>query len=264
MQLASVTVGQICMNVELKYGNKPVADYLRLIDAFPESEFDSPYRSTVPLLCFWSNTHERLNSFAQLIGIKPFSQVTASFEFAVDVQKGKGQPSMTDLMILSDDHAIAIEGKYTEPPYETVDNWKNSPNKELVLKGWFELISSAIPKSRLNIDNVAAVSYQMIHRCASACFPAVVRRVLVYQCFDLDAKKTSYYRSELENLYRLLNEPDNLNFFLINVPLVKSPVYVDLQNRWDSSERNMHVDVIRGLKANELLAFGEPAVFSIE
>jgi len=172
---------------------------------------------------------------------------------------------MTDLMILSDDHVIAIEGKYTEPPYETVDTWKNSPNKELVLKGWLELISSAIPKSSLNIDNVAASPYQMIHRCASACFPAAVRRVLVYQCFDLDAKKTLYYRSELENLYRLLNEPDNLNFFLINVPLVKSPVYVELQNRWDSPEpKKMHVDVIRGLKAKELLAFGEPAVFSIE
>ena len=33
---------------------------------------------------------------------------------------GRGKPSYTDLMILAPGTAIAIEGKYTEPAYESV------------------------------------------------------------------------------------------------------------------------------------------------
>jgi len=253
------------MNIQLEHGSKSVNDYVTLIECYPQSESDSPYRSTVPFLCFWSNIGYQLNGLAQLLGIKPFSKVTACFEFGVDVQKGKGKPSQTDLMITSDDHAIAIEAKYTEPPYETVLTWMgNSSNRIRVLEGWLDLISSSVCKNRINVEDIVVLPYQLVHRCASVCFPGVVYRTLIYQCFDLDEEKALYYRSQLETLIRVLKKPEKLHFFLVNIPLLKSPAYTQLQARWDSGERIMHADVIRGMKTNEFLAFGKPMVISIE
>jgi len=253
------------MNIQLQHGNKPVSDYLGLIERYPESEFNSPYRSTVPLLSFWSNMQDQLDGFTRLLGLRPMSQVVACFEFEVDVQQGKGRPSQTDLMIMSDNHAIGIEAKYTEPPYQTVHTWMgNSSNRMQVLEGWLELICSAVGHERIKIEDVVDLSYQLVHRCASVCYPKVDYRTLVYQCFDLDEKKALYYRSQLKSLNALLSKPHELEFFVVNVPLVKSQVYAELQNCWNYGERDMHIKVIRELKANELLSFGNPTVISID
>ena len=252
------------MNIQIQYRNEPVSDYLGLIERYPESEFDSPYRSTVPLLCFWSNMQDQLDGFTRLLGLRLMSQAVACFEFEVDVQKGKGRPSQTDLMITFDNHAIAIEAKYTEPPYETVGSWMgNSSNRTQVLEGWLDLICSAVDRNEINTQGVVDLPYQLIHRCASVCYPKADSRALVYQCFDLDEKQALYYQSQLKSLNALLNKPDELEFFLANIPLIKSQAYAELQNRWNSGERIMHVDVIRGLKHNEFLSFGNPTVISI-
>jgi hypothetical protein len=259
------------MNIQLQYRNESVSDYLSLIERYPESEFDSPYRSTIPLLCFWSNIQDQLDGFTRLLGLRPMSQVVACFEFGVDVQKGRGKPSQTDLMITSDNHAIAIEAKYTEPPYEKVNAWMgNSSNRMQVLEGWLHLICSAIGRNKINTQDVGDLPYQLIHRCASACYPNADSRALVYQCFDLDEKKALYYQSQLKSLYAILNKPDQLEFFLMNIPLIKSQACAELQNRWNSGEdemhvgeEEMHVKVIRELKRNEFLSFGKPTIISI-
>ena len=254
------------MNIQLQHGNKPVSDYLGLIERYPKSEFDSPYRSTIPLLCFWSNIQDQLNGFIRLLGFKPVTQVVACFEFKVEVPKGTGKPSQTDLMITFDNHAVAIEAKYTEPPYETVgSSMGNSSNRTQVLEGWLDLICSAVDRNEINIQDVVDLPYQLIHRCASVCYPKADSRALVYQCFDLDEKKALYYQSQLKSLNALLNKPDELEFFLVNIPLIKSQAYAELQNRWDSGERimHMHIEVIQGLKHNEFLSFGNPTVISI-
>lgn len=239
-------------------------DYSSLIGCYPKTEFDSPYRSTVPLLYFWSNIQEQLNGFLKLLGLKPQTQVTACFEFCVDVQKGKGKPSQTDLMLTFDNNAIAVEAKYTEPPYQTARTWMGeSSNREDVLEGWLDLICSATGQKKINIEDIVDLPYQFIHRCASACFSKVPHKTLTYQCFDLNDKKVSYYQSHLTFLKHLLNKPNNLDFFLVNIPLLKSQTYHELQNRWDSGKRIMHADVIQGMKKTGFLDFGIPKVVNI-
>ena len=61
------------------------------------------------------------------------------FEYPVPVNGGKGKASMTDLMILADNYAIAIEAKWTEckHKYEVIGDWENSGdavNHKKVLK----------------------------------------------------------------------------------------------------------------------------------
>jgi hypothetical protein len=253
------------MNIKLEYENKPVSDYVSLIGCYPESEFRSPYRSTVPFLYFWSNTQDRLIGFTKLLGLKPPLNVTACFEFRVDVQKGKGKPSQTDLMITFDDNAIAIEAKYTEPPYEPVRAWmRDFTNRRQVLEGWLDLICSATGQSKITVEDVAGLPYQLILRCASVCFLDVTHKTVVYQCFGLNEEKIFYYQSQLLLLDQLLSRPKNLHFFLVNIPLLKSPAYIGLQNRWDSGERKIHADVIKGMKSNNFMDFGEPKVVIIE
>jgi hypothetical protein len=69
-----------------------------------------------------------------------------------------------------DTYCLAVEAKWTEPPYETVQDWlkkdksKSDPsNREEVLSGWLGLLTpDVIASSFFNCE------YQMIHRAASA------------------------------------------------------------------------------------------------
>ena len=253
------------MNILIEYKNRPVSDYVGLIGSYPSSEFDSPYRSTVPFLYFWANINEGLDSYTDWFGFRFSTPVTAGFEFSVDVQRGQGKPSQTDLMITSHDQAIAIEAKYTEPRYEFVESWLGgSENRTNVLEGWLDLIRSAVGESEIEVTDILGLPYQMVHRYASACFPSATHRALIYQCFDLDEEKVEYYRSQLQSLSGILNKLDNLSCFVLNIPLVKSSDYAELQRQWDRSERKMHQDVIRCMKNMGFMEFGKPTIIRIE
>jgi hypothetical protein len=98
--------------------------------------------------------------------------VDLHFEFKVDHQsRGRGKPSHTDLMAISDTVCVAIEAKWTEPPYENIASWLSKGgdnfNREEVLKGWLALMS--LERSPLSSNEVADCEYQMLHRAASAC-----------------------------------------------------------------------------------------------
>ena len=77
----------------------------------------------------------KVERFVELVKVNlaPESDLTLSFEHCVNVQKGVGKPSQTDLMLFVNGTCIAVEAKYTEPRYDTVKKWKeDSENKRLV------------------------------------------------------------------------------------------------------------------------------------
>jgi hypothetical protein len=159
------------MEIRLAYKNEFVADFNSVVDSFNSAEFKSPRRSTVPLLLYWKDYPKRFQKLFKHLSIKKQPNLTACFEYKVPVQLGRGKASYTDLMLLSDQIAIAIEGKYTEPRYETVKTWLGSPqseNKIKVIKGWIGLIEEEIGKS-LNYQDFYDFAYQLVHRMASVC-----------------------------------------------------------------------------------------------
>jgi len=250
------------MEIKFEYKNKGVVGYQELIDNYPFSEFDSPYRSTVPFLHYWRNSERRLAEYEAIVGKKFGTKVCLSFEYCVEVIRGTGRPSQTDLMILSDDIAIAVEAKYTEPPYDTVEKWLgNSENRMMVLEGWVELIKQGTGSNNIRIVQILDLPYQMIHRCASVFAPNAKCRMLVYQCFDLDREKTRYYGEHLSKLKSVLHEGDNPKMYLINIPIVeKSAAYSDLQEWWDSGERKLGREVGSLIRNGNFLKFGEPVI----
>ena len=84
---------------------------------------NSPRTSSLPLVQFWKpdsnrkdGLSEKAKHFLSICGLKDeeLSSLDAYFEYPVAVRQGVGKASMTDLMLISNSHVIAIEAKWTE------------------------------------------------------------------------------------------------------------------------------------------------------
>ena len=251
------------MKTQLFYSGIPINDFKSLVESYKISEFSSPARSTVPLLIYWKNIEKRVREFYDYININVPNSVKACFEYTVPVQSGKGKASHTDLMLLSQKHVVTIEAKYTEPRYDSVQKWLGHPpseNKNQVLGGWLELIKR-VTGIKLSPDVVFGSAYQLIHRTASACYPNAKNRFVVYQCFDLNAHKKSYYKEQLFKLSDLLSSSNNLRFYLLNFPIIKSEAYMELESLWKGGQRRLEFPVKKGILKGTLKDFGNPEIF---
>jgi hypothetical protein len=117
----------------------------------------------VPLLALVRDTQDTLREI--LAACQAPMPVDFHFEFKVGHRsKGRGKPSHTDLMAISDTACMAIEAKWTEPPYESVASWllkgTDKTNRKDVLQGWLALLShGGMPVS---YDELADCEYQML------------------------------------------------------------------------------------------------------
>jgi len=252
------------VKIDFEYKNQSLSSSQYLIRQYPPGEFDSPFRSTIPMLCFWRDPEAAFTEIARTIRIDPPQHMTLSFEYCVAAQKGNGRASQTDLMLISDQHSVAIEAKYTEPPYEKVKAWiGDSDNRRLVLEGWLDLINAKAIEGIVGVDEILDFPYQMIHRLASACFLDRPKNILVYQCFDLNQDKTDYYLTNLEQLIGLFQMQETFSAFLTNQFMLKSSEYQQLQNRWNNGERRMSNAVLDSMKKEDFIGFIEPKVLKI-
>jgi hypothetical protein len=247
-----------------KFRDKCVTDFPKLVDSYTKDELASPRRSTVPLLAFWAHAESRLRELAAYTALDPSEAVEFCFEFPVPVQQGKGKASFTDLMIVSSSFAVAIEGKYMEPPYETVEGWLGKPgreNREAVLAGWLSLIERATGV-RLGAAQVAEYPYQLIHRTASACFPQVKARWVIYQLFSKNDH--NHYRKHLSDLHHLLGMQATLSFGVLLSPLKGSAEYSKVDARWERGERDLSREVRAGLLSDTLFEFSDVQFIKVD
>ena len=241
----------------MRFNSGEVADFPKLVDSYSEHELASPRRSTVPLLAFWAHAGARFRELAAHVGLDPSEPVEFCFELPVPVQQGKGKASFTNLMILSSSFAVAIEAKYTEPPYETVKKWLSKPgkeNREVVLEGWLCLIERATGV-RLRVAQLADHPYQLIHRTASACFPQVRRRWVMYQLFSKSALPD--YLEHLSGVRCLLCSQEGLSFGVLLSPPKASAEYSEIEARWKAGERDLSREVRAGLLSETLFKFSD-------
>ena len=242
----------------LRYNRKSLGSFKNLVKSYPPEEFNSPFRSTVPHLCLWRDHEQFIVSFCQALDIIPPAHFQASFEYQVAPARGRGKASHTDIMLEWDDTVVTIEAKYTEPPYQTVRKWLGvgNSNKRLVLEGWRELISHAAVRS-IRPDDVLNLSYQLIHRCASACHLDARTRYVVYVLFDDGSRKLNedYYLDQFKSIDYLLGHSPGLKLALIRIPFRPKPAYLDLQKEWTGGGRSLRAAVIDGLLKDTLMEF---------
>ena len=183
------------------------SNWSSIADIFAAHEsVNSVKTSSIPLFSFW-----RPSGLGKRIGIvnEKYDCISDAsnfcFEYAVPVNKdchGRGKSSMTDLMIFSKAHVIAIEGKYTEcrQSYQTIAKWRgkkadDGDNKYKVLEGWLKYIQDIRKTNLENVNSICTsdIPYQLVHRIASACKTAKDNNkqpVVIYHLFyDKNLKK---------------------------------------------------------------------------
>jgi hypothetical protein len=219
----------------------------------------SPARSTLPLLDYWREPSARLEQIGRLLGVTLAPDATLCFEHPVQVAKGRGKASFTDLMITTTDVAVAIEAKFTEPPYEYVETWlgdEASQNRKDVIDGWLGLIHQATGRSLERAD-VSRLPYQLIHRTASCCATPARRRFVVYQVFR--ATDIAHYRETLGDLQALLPQSETLAFAVLVSAAKPTPKQVELQNHWRASG-TVGDQILQAMLTSHLFEFEDTSV----
>ncbi len=219
-----------------------------LVQEYNHDEFLSPFRSTVNLLSYIQSKSFELFLNNIIIG----NNSELHFEYQVNVQKGKGIPSHTDLMIINDRQLILIEAKNTEPKYEKVSHWNNSNNKEQVLLGWIGLIEEKTGL-KLAIKNIENITYQMIHRLASSCIDHAKLPTMYYFYFGTESSMEAYYKEQLDELSNLINK--KIPIYFKRIEYTKTDLQMDLEKEWGQGNRDLREKVINGICSNNLYRF---------
>jgi hypothetical protein len=244
-------------NTRLYFDQQPVSDFAALLAKYPADEFASPTRSTVPLIALISSGR---TLFGEILAQCGFSKgVDLHFEFTVAPPQGRGKSSHTDLMVHESPNWMAVEAKWTEPIDETVLEWlgpkeSQTENRKAVLGGWLELINrfSARP---LQIEDVGSLSYQLIHRAASACAQAGHPQLAYFQFLPnprIDDRGASQRRDALICLHEALGRPARFPFHFVEIDLGLTPTFEKIAT---VSRSQMTLAVQNSLVSGDLLEF---------
>jgi hypothetical protein len=234
---------------------QPATDFVALVDLVPNDVLASPRRSVVPLLEFWRDTPKALRQLEEACGLQLAYAADLHFEYGVPVQKGRGKPSYTDLLILTEHAIIGVEAKYTEPEYESVRAWLRDPresNRVDVLAGWLELIEFRTSKV-IDVEQVLDLPYQLIHRVASPCSVERAQRAVIYLVFGSAAH---HYSTQMRTFAELLGDRRPV-LAVMSCPFMPSAAYQEILNRWDAGERRLNHDMRSALRAGSLMTFSE-------
>ena len=224
----------------------PRGCYTEVLGELARTKVNLCRTSSIPLAEFWQpvNLPKIQELLAKAIPDCDFKAALKYFEFPTDaVLNGKkvGRPSMTDIMILEPGVQIAIEGKMTEYvrcKEKTIQDWlEESPQgadfmlRRRVLRSWIGYIHEAdctgIAHYGEFMRDCKDVSYQFLHRTASACNKAGVKKgdmpVLVYQLFfdanDRDhVAKMEEFKADLRRWASLL-KLWKMKFIILSVPV---------------------------------------------
>lgn len=244
-----------------------------LIGRYKGREFESPRRSTIPLLALIKDSGAALRSLLDALGVDGNPKFV--FEHQVEVRRGRGKPSHTDLMITRGDRSWAVEAKWTEPRYPTVQEWiaecendripakeakRRRENRQAVANGWLEYIRARGIRAP-DLEACHQVVYQMLHRAASACATGS-RPALVYVVFTrstTESRHAGFYADDLKTFHALLGHPAGFPFFVARVPLKETDAFAAIRNL-QKRKPETSVEVMRALSTQQLFIFEEPDV----
>jgi len=196
---------------------------------YGSKEFESPTRSTIPMLSLLLHSRDTFNEIVRQLGMP--AEHDLFLEYPVSPLKGQGPPSQTDVMLKSDLGALAIEAKWTEPMYETVDKWlkkgESESNKRQVLEGWLSLLQEHVHEPLHSSDFNESI-YQMVHRATSAVATGADSR-LAYFLFkpspDPQAATSDDIAKELSRLWDKLGKPKGFPFSVVEITIEHTAEY---------------------------------------
>jgi len=205
------------------YDRKTISAIDETLPMYSKREFQSPSRSTVPLLSWLKHDEQMFHALLRELGMPADSSI--HLEYTVKPPEGRGNFSHTDIMVISGDNALALEAKWTEPRHDTVRDWlamgKKPDNRRSVMSGWLSLLQKHA-KCALYVDDFSEAVYQMVHRASSACAAGNKPRLAYLMFTPLPDGKSTDIRTiyaDLTHLWKLLGQPDDFPFYLIELQL---------------------------------------------
>ena len=221
--------------------------YGEVLGDLRRTQVNSCKTSSIALAEFWqpANLEAIRKLFAHVLPDFNPEIALKFFEFPTDALfdgERVGRPSMTDIMVLEAGVQIAIEGKMTEYVRfadKTIREWlEEMPGstdimlRRRVLKAWIRYIHNAGCSGLADyaefLKNCMDISYQFLHRTASACNKAGKGTdstpVLVYQLFfdATDAthiEKLRAFKADLRRWAATLRL-QNMKFLIASVPVM--------------------------------------------
>ncbi|MCQ2584720.1 MAG: hypothetical protein MJ185_03945 [Treponema sp.] len=246
------------------YGT-PEGDEEFLLDILSKTDVKSFKTSSIPLTEFWLSRNKKISR--QLLDkIDPaidFDSAVKCFEYPVYATKndnGKekriGLPSMTDLMLFTEKYAVAVEGKFTEPLYETIEKWllKKSEKSEKpeVLESWYKYIEPYCNYKETDKTKIESkVVYQFLHRTASACYcskrDSKIPVVLYHLFYDKDNERSKrdqeYVAKKIEESAELLGfNSDKIKLIIELTPVTN---FNEVKERYDGIKGDLFIRMKR-------------------
>lgn len=255
------------------YDKTPTDSVDSLLSKFKGKALQSPMRSTVPLLDMALHAQSHLASIVEKCGAAPESELR--FEYEASSGSKSARPSQTDLMVLGNSRAVAVEAKWTEPRYESVarrllrrtELRKKYPSveslaldrehQEAEVRAWLSRLQPLAYES-LTTAGMADVVYQMIHRAASAVATGLSPSLLYLHFEDTEIRygaSTGTYKTDLADLHKKLGRPSGFRFYVATQPIQRTAAFRTIEglSRTQSSTR---AAVREAIKAGPLFIYG--------
>lgn len=221
--------------MKVHFGNLQAIDTVtQAVPLYGNRQFESPTRSTVPLLSLLHHAPTKFKEIVDRLGFP--SGYDLFLEYTVSPPVGRGKASHTDVMLRVGEDALAIEAKWTEPVGTTIGKWlkdgKMQANREAVLKGWRSLLKKHVQTS-FDVAKFNDVVYQMLHRAASATATGSKPRLAYFLFTPSPNRRTAkpkQIRNQLALLWECLGKPKDFPFCMVEITICPLEAYKHLKN----------------------------------
>jgi hypothetical protein len=233
---------------------------------YGDKEFESPTRSTVPLLSLLIHAPSVFNDIVTALRMPEKHDLF--LEYTVSPRGGRGKASHTDVMIKSGSAALAIEAKWTEPMYDTVRKWlggETDSNRNRALNGWLEMLADRVGEN-LSAAQFSDSIYQMVHRAASAADSGEQPRLayFLFKCSGVNnAATTDQIVAQLRSLWFKLGKPANFPFSVVELDIVPTQAFDEIMGLPKNLSSTAEAVVAALLGETPLFQFGTPRILLI-
>jgi len=231
----------------MKYalGNPHGMKMSQIIELGNNEHFSKLTCSIIPTIDYWKNIKNRI--LTELMK----EDCDVCFEYPVQ-SINNATSSYSDVMLISENTAIAVESKWNES-VEFLCRDHKAKRKDEVQQHWINIISGYLNKE-FNLTQFEEIEYQLLHRVASACYLNKQNCKVVYQIFYTHTRKEDF-KNEILKLAHLLGD-SRIEFYIDSVQIKLNDEYSILKERIKPLEKKDRIETIKqALKENTFFDF---------
>jgi hypothetical protein len=231
----------------MKYtlGNPNGMTMNQIIELGNTEHFSKLTCSIIPTIDYWKNKKNRI--ITELIK----EDCDVCFEYPVK-SITNATSSYTDVMLISETTAVAVESKWNES-IEFLCKDHKAKRKDKVQQHWINIISGYLNKE-FTLKQFENIEYQLLHRVASACYLGKPNCKIVYQIFYTDSRKDDFI-NEIVKLIQLIDD-SRIEFYIDSIQIKFMQKYLNLEEKIKILNKKEKTGTIKqALKENKLFHF---------